>query len=287
MVSFSERMGLTTPKLQIQRESLDSVLKNALWNTLYLNYFNDQPFYISQAAKPTRVLMNRLWMGHFHRNYDDAPNLQTIIAMVKDQFFKAKWFEVFDLLEFILNNFEQDEYNGGIDNAKNNRFCLTANSHLEKNLSAYRFVGLQLVEITSEEELTSIGEALSENVTSAVQIHLKRAIELFSDRLNPDYRNCIKESISAVEASAKMVTGDEKATLGKALTVIEKQYKLHGSLKTAFTALYGYSSDADGIRHALSEQSDLGQEDAKFMLVTCSAFINYLTVKTSNLEDTV
>jgi hypothetical protein len=47
----------------------------------------------------------------------------------------------------------------------------------------------------------------------------------------------------------------------------------------AFVKLYGYTSDADGIRHALMDESDLASEDAKFMLVLCSAFVNYLLAK--------
>jgi len=53
--------------------------------------------------------------------------------------------------------------------------------------------------------------------------------------------------------------------------------------------MYGYTSDEDGIRHAMLEEPDVGFEDAKFMLVACSAFINYLKVKADkasiNLEN--
>jgi hypothetical protein len=48
-------------------------------------------------------------------------------------------------------------------------------------------------------------------------------------------------------------------------------------LKSAFLSLYGYTSDANGIRHALLEEAQLTFEDAQFMLVACSAFVNYLT----------
>lgn len=52
---------------------------------------------------------------------------------------------------------------------------------------------------------------------------------------------------------------------------------IHAGLKSAFNMLYGYTSDANGIRHA----GDIGGpsstfEEAKFMLVSCSAFVNYL-----------
>jgi hypothetical protein len=36
---------------------------------------------------------------------------------------------------------------------------------------------------------------------------------------------------------------------------------------------------ADGIRHALLEESTLDLDDAKFMLVSCSGFVNYLAAK--------
>jgi len=53
------------------------------------------------------------------------------------------------------------------------------------------------------------------------------------------------------------------------------------SLKRAFDSLYGYTSSAEGIRHALlDDKSTLSFEDAKFMLVSCSAFVNYLISKT-------
>jgi hypothetical protein len=77
------------------------------------------------------------------------------------------------------------------------------------------------------------------------------------------------------------LTGNPKATLGQALKQIEKDNNIHPALKSSFSSLYGYTSDADGIRHALLEDDNLNQEDAKFMLVACSAFINYLKQKES------
>lgn len=48
-------------------------------------------------------------------------------------------------------------------------------------------------------------------------------------------------------------------------------------MKSAFEKLYGYTSDANGIRHAGNIGGNSSTfEEAKFMLVSCSAFINYL-----------
>lgn len=54
---------------------------------------------------------------------------------------------------------------------------------------------------------------------------------------------------------------------------------MHPALKGSFEKLYGYTSDAEGIRHALLDEPNLDFEDAKFMLVSCSAFVNYLKAK--------
>lgn len=105
------------------------------------------------------------------------------------------------------------------------------------------------------------------------------ALDMLADRSSPDYRNSIKESISAVESVAQIITGDSSATLGSALKVIERKGSMHPALKASLSSLYGHTSDADGIRHAMLEASSLSFINAKFMLVACRAFINYLIEK--------
>jgi len=101
------------------------------------------------------------------------------------------------------------------------------------------------------------------------------------DRQNPDYRNSLKEAISAVESISQVISGDPGATLGSALKALEKQALIHPALKSSLSALYGYTSDANGIRHAMLEEPTLTFTDAKFMLVACTAFVNYLVGKAS------
>ena len=107
-------------------------------------------------------------------------------------------------------------------------------------------------------------------------------MDKLSDRKEPDYRNSIKESISAVESIAQLVSKSPGATLGDALKVIDKHVDIHPALKKGFLAIYGYTSDSDGIRHALLDAPTCGFEDAKYMLVSCSAFVNYLIAKATN-----
>ena len=60
---------------------------------------------------------------------------------------------------------------------------------------------------------------------------------------------------------------------------------MHPSFNKALLKLYGFTSDASGIRHAANEKDiKIKYSDAKFMLVSCSAFINYLLLIKSEKE---
>jgi len=283
MKSFSQRIGLKPIRTIIQRESADEALRNFLWNGLTIFYFNRFGTWVYETEESINTLITRIWVRHYGNRFDEldtyAPKL---IAKLKEDFLGLSWNEMFDILEFIPNNYKRPDYEGGYDNQTNKQFISFANDILEEHLSAYRFVDKLITEISSEEEIASIEEALQDTSKfKPVQTHLRRALEFLADRKNPDYRNSIKESISAIESFSCIVTNNPKATLGQALKEVEKNHELHSALKNSFSSLYGYTSDGNGIRHSLLNESTLRQEDAKFMLVACSAFVNYLLVKTS------
>lgn len=162
---------------------------------------------------------------------------------------------MYDILEFIPNHYCV-KWDGEYDNKRNQDFLKAANLTLKTHLAGYRFIGRTLSDITSEQEIESI-EAGLENThnLNPVRSHLTRALELYSDKASPDYRNSIKESISAVESLSKILTNKSKATLKEALNEIEKSTKLHPAFKNALSQLYGYTSDEGGIRHGLLNDS--------------------------------
>lgn len=157
----------------------------------------------------------------------------------------------------------------------------SCNHLFEHELSAYRFIDGVITQITDEQELVEIEQAM-DSVREPVRQHLHRSLELLSDRNSPDYRNSIKESISAVESLVASNLKVEKGTLGQLLKKLEADIGLHPALKSAFSSLYGYTSDEGGIRHALTETENIDFNDAKFMIVVCSAFINFVEGKSSN-----
>lgn len=274
---FSQRKGLKPVKSIMQKDSIDEDTRIRLWNLLDNNYWSIIPKHNGFLRQYDNLytLLKIIWHNFFKLPLDTLEDwFPDSYIKIRKHFFDCEWHEVYSFVEFVANNFLD------VDNPRNQKFVELCNSVLEEELSAYRFVGGIIIPITSEEEIKEIEHALENtDFLNGVNTHLKTALERLSDRKNPDYRNSIKESISSVEAISKLITNDEKTTLGKALEKIEKKIALHSDLKEAFKKLYGYTSDAEGIRHALMDESKLDFEDAKFMLVSCSAFVNYLIAK--------
>lgn len=115
------------------------------------------------------------------------------------------------------------------------------------------------------------------NFLSACKKSITKALNLLYDREKPDYSNSVKESISAIESMCNIILGTNNSTLGDALNKLENQgVKIHGAMKKAYSSLYGYTSDKSGIRHNSGIDENTTFEEAKYMLVSCSAFLNYL-----------
>ena len=130
----------------------------------------------------------------------------------------------------------------------------------------------------TKQEGAAITGALKEFRKAGLQgaeTHLRKAAELIS---RSDWPGAVRESIHAVESVARQLDPDASKTLGPALTSLEKSRQLHPALKEAFSKLYGYTSDEEGIRHPLIEKatSPAGQDEAVFMLGACASFASYL-----------
>lgn len=198
------------------------------------------------------------------------PSYGEVVHVIREHVLQADWFEVYDLVEFIPQRAYTNDYVKG-------EYYAACNEVLELGRSGYRFLAGTLVPIISREELDEIGDAL-ESPFAAARVHLQKSLEFLADRERPDPRNSIKESISAVEAAARELAKSPKATLGAALKAIPD---LHPALCKAFSNLYGYTSDEAGIRHALTDAPEVQMPEARFMLVSCSAFVNFLADKLS------
>jgi hypothetical protein len=271
---FSQREGYVIPRTVLQLEMMDAPLRNGIWSVLHEYFFSHGVHNHATRSSAYYALWQAVWRDFFKRAVDELPpwfgNAQTAL---REWFFQAEWYEVYDLVEFVSR--------ADVTQGMRPRFTVAINEILKREMAGYALISDHILAISNPTELAAISTVLSEvsGQQKGVTAHIEAAIALYSDRTAPDYRNSIKESISAVESIAMVLAGDPKAELGKALKALEGKVDIHPALDKAFRSLYGYTSDADGIRHAMLEMSSVDAEDAQYMLVACSAFINYLRAK--------
>lgn len=280
---FSQRIGVTPIKVEIQTEYMDDDLRNSLWNIISIYLFSIEPYDKPFQTSKYKLIFNSIWFSFFKEPIDQIPySTDDLEQLIRKRFFRYSPLEIYDFIDFLART------NPKITPFNQNSFIIDCNKILSSEFSGYRFIENLLTPIINDKEIESIENTLKQSLNkkyNGVYLHLKSALEMLSDRHNPDYRNSIKESISAVESICKQITGDNKAELGKALNILNSIIPIHGALEKGFKSLYGYTSDEQGIRHAMMDEPNLHQEDAMYMLISCSSFINYLMVKVDKLKN--
>lgn len=281
---FSDRVGATKASLELYLDSIPDSLRNSIWNfilDLYPNLAHDNRkkklcLYLARNFRKSRV--------------DQIPSRDWELSQwLDDYYFSLSWHEVYNLVEFLVeHHYLIVHYVSGaqVDQRKleavkldlANRF----NHMFEIERSGFRFISGVLSPITDQVELDAVSNSLEQldkaNLDGARK-HIQTALELFSKRPTADYRNSIKESISAVESVAKIIGSKDGDGISIALKVLTEKANLHGALRSAFEKLYGFTSDDNGIRHAMIDDPSAGIDEAKYMIVSCSAFCSYLLGK--------
>lgn len=266
MATFSQRHGFRALPAKMIPETASDDLRNTIWNLI------DTTVSSSNYDRLTETLWHRLYKLPVDSRPYDAGYMEVSWIKswrhIRNRVLNGEWFDFFDHLEFFV---EWDP-----------SFEKYFNSILTVELSAYRLIEGQVCQITEENELKEVQAAMNHlDRFAPISEHISTALKLMSDRSKPDFRNSIKESISAVESAAKITLGEPGVDLGKALGILQGQGKINGALKNGFAAIYGWTSNQHGIRHGMIEESGVTQSEAQFFLIICSAFANYLKTLTN------
>ena len=90
-----------------------------------------------------------LWFAYFKQPADARPgNPLETLQEIREYFFRCKWYEVYDFLEFTLNYYKSDELNAAINNV------------LVRELSGFHFLGGVFTDITDDQEVAVLEAAL-------------------------------------------------------------------------------------------------------------------------------
>lgn len=275
---FSEKYGYKAEKM-IQHECISDELRRRIWNL-----FSQQEIKagglaskrLGQALNGEQTIEEKIIdrMGFL---IDTGSKDVTIESQLKNNILKFfNWFEIYDFIDIHISFLTDNERDTRIKQY---------NELLEQEKAGYRIVAGEVAPITNKSEIESIEQATN-TPYAAVNQHIKKALAFYADIKTPDYENSVKESISAVESMCCIITGmsGANATLGKALKKLkENGVHIHSAMESAFSSLYGYTSDENGIRHGGIDFTNVPSEDAKYMLISCSAFVNYLIEKYSKI----
>jgi hypothetical protein len=271
--SFSERMGYVPPPV-LQVDSLDKKAQVAIVNAFArFGEFLDRSKggYGGSSGFDTRGhFASALLADHFDvPRHLLGPFPSDIWTKLLETLLEAEWHELLGACErapSCVNERIAGEARKWFDQV-----------FVEQNIG-YRFAGSVLLPLADPTQLDAIaaGRNVAAATVSDAAVHLEAAAMLLR---NPgaDYRNSIKESICAVEATFKHLTGDPKTTLSDGLKALQQSGNpLHPALHASWNSLYGWAGDGDGIRHALKGEANVSLELALYMLVNCSAFVSYL-----------
>lgn len=271
-MKFSERMWIVKVENIIQIDFINSDLTNRLWNFIYDEIIDDIKDLYQDSEDD--------FLKHFKTEYLKLTiDEYFFVSSLKNVFLKSRRYEKYDLLEAVIKLFEQRFPDAATYKVDMEYKIDLLNKILIEEFSWYRFIWWQFIPLININEIESIQSTL-EVPYSWVKVHMSRALELLSDKKNPDYRNSIKESISWVESLIKLIVWKPSITLWKWLQELQKQWIIIDVLlQEAYEKIYGRSSWKNWIRHGLSDSKNIEQEDALYMLISCSAFINYLISK--------
>lgn len=272
---FSEKYGYK-PEKTIQHERISDELRYRIWNLFYQWEIKDggltsKRFGQALGGKPTIEERIADRMGFLIGSTPKSTQDQLQNGILGD----FTWFEVYDFIEMHLAFLSESERTQRAEQY---------NEVLEQEKAGYRIVAGEIAPITNESEIQCVENAATTPYQSVNQ-HIQKALSLYADIKSPDYENSVKESISAVEAICCVISGKPGAVFGDAIEKLkEKGVHIHGAMEKAFKALYGYASDENGIRHGGIDFTSVPSEDAKYMLISCSAFINYLIEKLAKIN---
>lgn len=275
---FSQRHGYTELPVPMRLEEISVDLRREIWNvtreilmSMRRRGVMGEYFFEEKGRRFIERVLGRFLKtpeDEVRTGYDDVLDLfKTLISSVE---FHA----VLDLVEIISDLEESGSFRNRVAEC------------FERQGAAYRldvsFPPFQFIPRSSEAQGQATREAIEiirESGMDGADAHLRRA----ADHLNVRrFADSVRESIHAVESVARMVDPKAEKTLGPALVSLERAGVIkHSALKMAFSKLYGYTNDAEGIRHSLLDKDspDVDLDEAMFMFGACASFAAYLVNK--------
>ena len=280
-LTFSQAEGIDPLPQPAKLGELPEMARNRLWKLIYESMEQSRIDTViggpSFVGEPWRSILY-----DYHVDQNGAADefdygFDTRTSALKKLVLGGLFNRVFDFLEFVMR------HQGGKKSSRRRAFGPALESVLKKYQCAYTVVnGDTIVPVALPEQRESMKRAfdtLKSGSFKGAREHLRKSANSLNKE---DYAGSMRESIHAVESVARFLDPKANKSVAKALNSLEDQgVKFHGAFKNAIEKLYGYTSNEEGIRHALVSQdkAKVGQADAVFMFGASASFAAYLVSK--------
>jgi hypothetical protein len=273
-LTFAQAEGVEPLPSQLKIGELSEQLRAVLWAAVHDSLLQSINRYNREIEDPWYdILIDK----HVYRDYQakdmfdgEASNAH---SNVKQIFTTGSYIKVFDFIQWVLRHGNRPP-----------GFADDIGEALKIGRAAYAiFDGDTIVPIASEAEAKNLRQAfvdLAATEFGGARAQLRNAGEKLTAG---DFSGSVRDSIHAVEAVARLLEPSAN-TLDPALAKLKKKVAVHPALAQGFGKLYGYTSDQQGIRHALVDGpgAAVDESDALYMLGACAAFVSYLINKARN-----
>ena len=286
--TFSQRYGYVPLPDPMQMVEISDDLRIEIWNAIreilfsirnHAVYEYHSGYYFDKESSRfiERVLGRVLIMAEdeIDTTYDE------VFSQFKTLILQGSFNEVLDLVEIVANNRPPED---GFINRISNSFERCAAAYwLDKSNYPYQFFprSSKAQGEATQEAIKTIRDGGMEGAAT----HLRDAAAHINAQ---QFADSISDSIHAVESVARQIDPESSQSLGRALNALEQAGLIkHPALKESFSKLYGYTSDEQGIRHALLDKNapDVDLDEAMFMFGACASFAAYLVNKHHKMQE--
>ena len=301
-LTFSQRHGYEPLLEPMWLEHISDDLRREIWNRMrgFLTVFRTQisiTGYMFRDEEITGFIeyilgkLLKLPEDEIKSDHDNA------MSQFKEIIEEAEFNKVLDLIEIVANSNSPTGVtvtrNRIVENQYSKEFIINKHELILAISDLFnRYAAAYCLDMSSrpfqffprssreQGEATQLAiKTIHEGGMEGASTHLRQAAEHINAR---QYGDSIADSIHAVESVARIIGPEANKTLTPALDSLERAGLLnHHALKQGFEKLYGYTSNEQGIRHALldKDSADVGLDEAVFMFGACASFAAYLVNK--------
>jgi hypothetical protein len=278
-LTFEQAEGAAPLPSQLALGEMSKELRSLLWLIVH-EIIKDSATFDADGdgngpwiAGNFEVVLKSYWVLHEFNFSDEFKNSERFWVYKLGSMFKTgSYTEIFGFIQFVMRRDDAPyRFSEGIEQA------------LRRARAAYFVTDNTIMPAATAEDRVAVSsafESLRSKEYSGARTHLRKAGELLSEG---HWSDSVRESIHAVESAVRKISG-EGATLSAALAALQKKGRMNVNLKRAMNALYDYTSDEQGVRHALVlNEAEVTESDALYMFSVCAAFLTY-SVKTMQAD---